>query len=118
MDSLLKKNTKYANIVSRYIEELANEYKQILGTELEYQAVIDLKNNHFQFVRLGWSNRKFFYQILLHIDIKTDGKVWIQQNNTEISLKEVLEQRGVSKSDIIVGFRPAYLREDTELILS
>ena len=118
MDRIMKKHKSYQTIIAQFIENLTAEYSQAMGSELEYQAIIDLKNNHFQFVRLGWTNRKFFYQILLHLDIKTDGKIWIQQNNTEISVSEILVNQGVTKSDIILGFRPAYLRENSEYALS
>jgi hypothetical protein len=101
----------YNHIIAQCIENLAVDYSQALGSGLEYQAIIDFKNNHYQLVRLGWVNRQFFYQILIHIDIKKDKEIWIQQNNTEISLSEILVNQGVIKSDIILGFRPSYLRE-------
>jgi hypothetical protein len=113
MGTLIQKKKLYQTIVSKYIEQLAQHYTQSLGNDLEYQAIIDLKNNHFQLTRLGWSNRQFFYQILLHLDLKADGKIWIQQNNTEIFVGEILSKQGILQTDIVLGFRPQYLREHT-----
>ena len=52
--------------------------------------------------------------VLLHLDIKPDGKVWVQQNNTEHLLAQELPPYGVPVEDIVVGFRPAYMRGMTE----
>jgi XisI protein len=114
MGTLIQKKKFYQTIVAKYVEQLALQYAESLGNDLEYQAIIDLKNNHFQLARLGWSNRQFFYQILLHLDIKADGKVWIQQNNTEILVGETLAKQGILRTDMVLGFRPQYLREQTE----
>jgi hypothetical protein len=113
MGTLIQKKKWHQTVVAKYIQQLAQNYMQALGNDLEYQAIIDLKNNHYQLVRLGWANRQFFYQTLLHLDIKADGKIWIQQNNTEILVGENLSQQGVLLSDIVLGFRPQYLREQS-----
>ena len=42
------------------------------------------------------------------------GKIWIQQNMTEIDLGEELVKMGVPKSDIVIGFLPPEVREYSE----
>lgn len=41
---------------------------------------------------------------------KADGQIWVQQNNTELLLDEILTEKGVEPSDIILGFRPDWMR--------
>lgn len=43
-----------------------------------------------------------------------NGKIWIQQNMTEIDLGEELVKRGVPKSEIVIGFFSPKMREYTE----
>ncbi|MGB8690593.1 MAG: element excision factor XisI family protein [Microcoleus sp.] len=47
-----------------------------------------------------------------------DGKIWIQQNGTEIDLGQELVNIGVPKSDIVVGFHPPYMRQFTDFAVS
>jgi hypothetical protein len=82
-----------------------------LGNDVEYQAVTDYIHHHYQLVRLGWAGPKFVYFVLLHFDIKPDtGKIWIQQNNTEVLVAQELVSRGIHTSDIVLGFKPDYIR--------
>ncbi len=116
---LFKKNTvaqltskikKYTEIISDYVTEVGTYFRDALGASLEYEAICDKQNKHFQLVRLGWSENDFFYQILFHIDIKPDGKVWIQKNSTEIGVGAALIKKGVDKSDLVLGFRSPAMR--------
>lgn len=117
MDTITQKKQLHQTLVARYLQELAKNYMESLGNDLEYQVIIDFENNHYQLVRLGWADRQFFYQTLLHLDIKADAKIWIQQNNTEILVGQNLAKQGVALSDIVLGFRPQYLREQSEFAI-
>jgi len=76
---------------------------------VDNQIITDDKHGHYQLVSTGWDKRAFSYAVIYHFDLKPDGKVWIQANNTDEDVAEELTQRGVSKEDIVVGFQyPAY----------
>ena len=42
---------------------------------------------------------------LLHFDIK-DGKVWLQQNTTDIDVGQELQELGIPKEDIVLNLHP------------
>jgi XisI protein len=46
----------------------------------------------------------------MHFDIK-DGKIWIQYNGTELAIAQILVDRGVHTSDIVLGFHSAFKRQ-------
>jgi hypothetical protein len=50
--------------------------------------------------------------VLLHLEIR-DDRVWIQGNNTDISVSEILLEKGVKREDIILGLKPAFVRQYT-----
>jgi hypothetical protein len=109
----MEKLIKYKAILSDFVEELAQApFSVQLG--LENQAITDTIHNHFQVITLGWDKDKFVFDIILHFDIK-DGKVWIQQNWTDLLLDEELQKRGIERQDIVVGFLPPYAREQSGL---
>lgn len=58
----------------------------------------------------GWRNGYRFYGCAIHLDL-IDGKVWIQQNSTEVMVDQDLVKLGVSPKDIILGFRSPEVRE-------
>jgi hypothetical protein len=53
----------------------------------------------------------------LHLDI-IDGKIWIQQDGTEIGTANELVELGVSKQDIVLGFDPPNLRQYTDFAMN
>ncbi len=112
----MDKVTQYQNIIIG----LLNEYAE-LGTSapgLSRQVITDKDHNHFQLVTVGWREGKHFvYIVAFHFDI-LEGKVWIQQNNTEAQIADELVERGVPKSDIVIGFQPPVVREMSGFALS
>lgn len=94
------------------IVALLNDYasiKKSLTPNIKTQVVIDKENHHYQLLSIGWHNGKFIYTVAFHFSI-IEGKVWIQQNNTEAMVADELMERGVPKSDIVLGFVPEKVR--------
>lgn len=117
MDNVTLKIETYKKILSDYIEGLADKYNNAIGNELTYQAIIDIKNNHFQLVKMGWNNYKFIYGILIHLDISpTTGNIWIQQNNTEILLEKDLIN--IPEKHFVLGFRSEDMREHSNFAVA
>ncbi len=103
-----------------FIIEILNEHAILPreSNELEDQVLIDRQNNHFQLVRIGWQDGERIESILLHFDIKPDGKIWIQTNWTNGRVAEDLLLRGVPKSDIVLGLHPPEYRQYTEFAVA
>lgn len=77
---------------------------------VESQLVFDTTNHHYQLLFTGWQGEKRVYGCPIHIDLK-DGKIWIQQDFTEVGIAQQLLERGVPKSDIVLGFRSPFMRQ-------
>ena len=104
----LEKIHNYRTIIKQILSQYAS-YKPSYG-EIEIQTLFDLENDHYQVFWLGWNAKDDrVYGCSLHLDIKA-GKIWIQANNTEMDIAEVLVAKGVSKEDIVIGLQPVYLR--------
>ncbi len=46
------------------------------------------------------------------------GKIWLQENSTDFDIIGVLEEKGVPKSDIVLGFQPEDVRGMTEYAMA
>ena len=85
---------------------------------MEDQVVFDFENNHFQLITIGWNNDKYVYLTLFHFDIKSDGKIWLMENNTDIRIAEELVKLGVPREDIVLGFQPPSVRPMTDFAIA
>ncbi len=107
----IQKIEKYQIILTDYLESLAAQRNNLPNIKLKYEVIADTKRNHFQLTRLGWHHHKFNFLVLIHFDLNPEtGKVWIQQNNTEWLVADDLIDKGIPPTDIVLGFKPEYLR--------
>jgi hypothetical protein len=97
------------------ILEILGEYAQIKYANVTggNQLIVDKQNQRYQVVTIGWQGERFVHDCPMHFDI-IDGKIWVQQNMTEWEVGDMLEERGVPKSDIVVGFLAPNLRQYTK----
>ena len=103
----------YRKIIIDILNEYANTPSVSSPTdEVEEQLIIDTLHDHYQILTIGWENGKRVYYPVFHIDIKSD-KIWVQEDATDSDLVGELEKRGVSKSDIVLGFHAPLKRQYT-----
>ena len=57
----------------------------------------------------------YVYGTIIHVDIR-DGKIWIQRDFTEEGVASELVDLGVPKADIVLGFKPLYMRQFTGFV--
>lgn len=112
----MKDIENYRNIILELFQEEMRDFA--LQPELQDHIIADTERNHFQLLRIGWVEDDRILQILIHIDIKPDGKVWIQENLTETAIDEELVKRGIPASDIVLGLTPPAYRKFTEFAKS
>jgi XisI protein len=104
MDTL----TKYRQIVQEVLQEYAAA--PISHGEIDTQTIFDKEQDHYQVIDVGWNNNRRVYGCALHLDI-INGKIWVQQNMTEVQIAKVLMSKGVAREDIVLGFQASYARE-------
>lgn len=104
----MEKVKKYETAILSFLEEYAAGFdRQQDGVET--QVIADREGHHYQLFRVGWRGAHFIHNCLFHFDIK-NGKVWIQQNETEVLVGDELVSRGIPKDDIVLGFQPKEVR--------
>ena len=88
--------------------EQAHPYAQ--SSDVETGIICDTEHNHHQLSYVGWDDQKRIFNLILHFDIK-DSKIWIQYNGAETAIAEVLTNKGVPVSDIVLGFHSPFKRQ-------
>jgi hypothetical protein len=109
------KITKYENIIIDFLKTQASY--RIANSLIENQVIIDRENRHYQLLRVGFRNDSFVHFCPFHFDIK-NGKIWVQQNRTDIELGEFFKSKGVPASDIVIGFLSEKYRELSDYAVS
>ena len=101
------------------IENVLTEYTQIPYAygDIQTEAVYDRKNDHYLLMNVGWDGGKRVHGSLVHIDI-INGKVWIQRDGTEHGIAKELVKAGIPKDHIVLGFRPASVRQYTDYAMA
>lgn len=97
------------------IKELLSQYSSVETprNDVDVQLIFDEKRDHYQWLNVGWDGSNRIYRSIIHIDIK-EGKIWLQQNLTDLDPAEDLVNLGVPRQDIILGLQPPFKRPYTD----
>lgn len=111
METVNEKTLQYRQI----IEELLTRRSAIpyLEKGIKDRLFFDEKHDCYALITEGWSREERVHNIIIDLEI-INGKIWIQADNTDVSVARELESKGVPKSDIVLGFRSPSVRADTE----
>jgi hypothetical protein len=78
--------------------------------DVETQLIIDSERDRYLLLRVGWEGERRINYPVFHFEIK-DGKIWLQENNTDVEVDRELEEMGISKKEIVLGFHHPAMRE-------
>ncbi len=100
----------YRQLVQRLLTEHAS---LVWDSRIKAETIFDLEHDRYQLVYVGWRGSERVYGTVLHVDI-VDGKIWVQQDGTEVGIANKLAEHGVPKHDIVLGFDPPKMRHYTD----
>jgi hypothetical protein len=84
----------------------------VIGGEIQTVPIFDREGDHYQLLDIGWDqDGRRVFQSIVPVDL-IDGKVWIQENMTDLDIAKVLVQEGIQPSQIVLGF---YSRSQRQL---
>ncbi|MGA1622970.1 MAG: XisI protein [Synechocystis sp.] len=104
----MEKLQKYRQIIREILTEQAHPYT--LSNDVTTEIIFDSEHDHYQLSYIGWHDQKRIFNVILHLDIK-DEKIWIQHNGTETAIAQVLTNKGVLPTDIVLGFHSPFKRQ-------
>ena len=105
----MEKVKKYQKAILKVLEDYA-AIKSPFMPEVENKVAADTKNHHYQLVRMGWYKDKHVHYTVFHFDI-VHGKVWIQENRTDVKIDEELMDAGIAPDDIVSGLQHPTMRK-------
>ncbi len=96
------------------IEQVLTDYAAIpySYSQVKKETVFDRTQDRYLILIVGWEGHRYEHGCTVHIDI-IDGKVWIQRDGTEDGIALDLENAGIPKTSIVLGFKPPEVRPMT-----
>lgn len=102
---------KYQQIIKKVLQNCV-EYRRTLPDEYTSQVLFDDERGQYLIIDWGWQGDRYLHATPIHISL-SDGKIWIQYDDTEEGIATELMAAGVPSSDIVLGFRHPKLRKHT-----
>jgi hypothetical protein len=106
----MEKLERYRTLIQNVLNEYASH--KYLNSEIQSEVVFDTVHDHYQVLQAGWERDERIYSIPIHFSIK-NGKIWLEQNNTDRLVAEELVEAGVPREDIVLAIHPPYVRPHT-----
>jgi len=107
MDTLKLMRTAICNILTEYAQ-IPYAYG-----EIDRKTIFDRESDRYLLMIVGWEDIKRVHGCLIHLEI-IEGKIWIQRDGTEEGIANELLKAGITKNQIVLGFRDAEMRPFTE----
>ncbi|MFZ1239313.1 MAG: XisI protein [Anaerolineae bacterium] len=97
------------------IETVLTQYTKIPYAygDMQSKTIFDREADSYLLVTLGWNGIRRVHGCLVHIDI-IDGKVWLQRDDTDYGIAYELENAGIPKKQIVLGFQSPEVRPFTQ----
>jgi hypothetical protein len=102
---------KYRNIIKRVLQNHA-DYRATLPDGYTSQPVFDDERGQYLVLDMGWNSDRYLHSTPIHISLVGD-KVWVQCDDTEEGVATDLMEAGISREDIVLGFRHPKIRQHT-----
>lgn len=113
----MEKIAAYKSIIKEVLDEVVGDGDKP-SDEVRTQIIKDDIGGHYLLFSNGWKLDKRYYGCYLHIDVAEDGKIWVQHEGTDLIVVQMILDKGVPKSDIVLAFHPPYVRADTEFAVA
>lgn len=113
MDRRIK---KHRDAIVSVMQEYAEERKNSVNGS-QYELIADDVHQRYQLVLLGWHEKHRIYHVIFHVDI-INGKIWVQEDNTEDAIANLLLEKGLTKKEIVIGYFSEFHRAHGEFAVA
>lgn len=109
----MDKMTKYRELTKKILKEHVEISQRQPIPGVEKLLIADDETGHYIWLNLGWRSGERFNSPIIQARIK-DGKIWIEENWTDIDIADQLMEAGVPKQDIVLALHAPEMRQYTE----
>jgi hypothetical protein len=75
------------------------------SSEVSDRLVLDPSRDQYLWLRFGWNERQREQHIIMYLCLK-NGKIWVEEDATDLCMVDDLLAAGIPPADIVLGFHP------------
>ena len=113
----VNKQQQYRPMVEAVMDQLIEAF-HAENYPVQTQVIRDHDAGHYLLFSNGWKGVRRVYGCFFHVDLAEDGKVWLQHDGTDLVVGQMLLDRGVPKTDLVLAFHHPSMRKDTGLAVA
>jgi hypothetical protein len=105
----------------KIVKEILEEVGKIRTTSrflMRTQYLFDDEHGQYMLYKYGWGNQGRIYGNVAHFEITADGKIWVHHDGTSLELVQQLLDKGIPKSEIVIAYKPEYVRGELGFAVS
>ncbi len=107
---------RYRTVIKELLEEVGGYVPSTDSVRTE--LLFDDERGHYQLCVVGREVNRRVYNIMMHFDLIIDGKIWVQENATDIDLEHYFFQAGVLFEHIMPGMVPPEQRQYSDFAIA
>lgn len=113
MDQLMHYRSIIQTILNRYYRMTISQTVLLESSEVSDRLAFDPERDQYLWFRFGWDDKKRVQQIIMYLCIK-NGKIWVEEDATNLCVVDDLLAADIPQTDIVLGFHPPRKRAMTE----
>jgi len=117
MDTLTHYRQTIQNLLSHYYnisqQQPGNHQK---ASNIGEHLILDSNRDQYLWLRCGWTDEQRVQYIILYLRIEK-GKIWVETDNTDLSIVDDLLAAQIPEQDIVLGFHHPSQRHFTEFAI-
>ncbi|MDJ0619532.1 MAG: XisI protein [Calothrix sp. MO_192.B10] len=116
-----EKLEKYRRVIQKILTEYYEMTVAQTPTSAEIEAsdriAFDEKHDQYLWFRFGWQEKQRIQHIIMYLCIK-NGKIWVEEDATNLCVVDDLLAAGIPQTDIVLGFHHPRKRNLTEFAIA
>jgi hypothetical protein len=117
MDKLKYYRRTIETLLTEYYEMTVKGEKDRDDAETEHRLAFDEERDQYLWFRSGWDGKQRTRHITMYLRIK-NGKIWVEEDWTDLCIVDDLLAAEIPKSDIVLGFHHPSKRGFTEFAIA
>ena len=113
MDKLNHYRNLIKKILTEYYEWVSNTPRDGVEECLAFDEVRD----HYFWFHVGWDGKQRVQGVMVYLRIR-DGKIWVEEDWTDLCVVDYLLEAGVPKTDIVLASHPPSKRKFTKFAIA
>ncbi|MEH2386639.1 MAG: XisI protein [Nostoc sp.] len=113
MDKLEIYRNTIKKILIEYYEMTNGKIAESREVEASDRLAFDEQRDQYLWFRFGWNDKKQIQHIIMYLCIK-NGKIWVEEDATNLCVVDDLLSAGIPQTEIVLGFHHPSKRGFTE----